>query len=96
VRYRNPGSDVRHVKYECNSLAVSPNPSHDFISLQSDCSDPISEIKVFNIMGEEVLIASANDINRVDVSGLKTGLYVIYTFDKNNSYLQTSKFIKRD
>ena len=54
------------------SIAVYPNPSSDFINIQSE--QPVLESKVYNELGQEVMIIPTGQ-TRVDISSLRPGMY---------------------
>ncbi len=74
-----------------NKFSVYPNPSSDFISINSNL---ISNIIVFNILGNKVLeIENYQQNNKIDVSKLENGIYFISINNIYNS--KTLKFIKK-
>jgi hypothetical protein len=58
-----------------NQLVVYPNPSADFIQIEST-EDQINQVKLYDIMGKLVFEQSINDTKyTMNVSQLSTGLY---------------------
>jgi serine protease len=81
-------------------ISVNPNPALNYIQLQSKCPEAnTATIKIYDIFGKivferENLITDNGYFNqRVDVSGLAIGSYVVY-IEYNNSEFIYSKFIK--
>ena len=73
-----------------NFFTLSPNPATDFISINTDL--PIEKITIFNMLGQIIMANPIRDNNRINVSDLQSGLYLI-TVSNGNSQ-QTSRFIK--
>lgn len=62
--------------FQSSFISLYPNPARDFIAI--DSSESISEIKVYNMLGE--LILEFNDTqktNSLDLTSLTPGLYFI-------------------
>ena len=55
------------------SLAIYPNPVKDVLNIASD--KPVHSIRIYNVYGTEVLRAA--DTNRIDVSHLPAGVYMV-------------------
>jgi hypothetical protein len=70
-------------------FSISPNPSNDFIYINSDLN--ITDIQIFDITGKLVTQIN-NDNNVIDVSNLRTGIYLLSVkTDKGNG---VSRFVK--
>ncbi len=81
-------------------ISISPNPVSNYIQLQAKSPQSYSaNIKVYDIFGKPVLvrdlILTDNGYfnQRIDVSGLSIGSYIVY-IEFNNSDFIYSKFIK--
>ena len=81
-------------------ISINPNPALNYIQLQSNCTESNSaNIKIYDLFGKVViqrdnLITDNGYFNqRVDVSDLPIGCYVVY-IEFNNSQFIYSKFIK--
>lgn len=62
---------------------IYPNPSSDFIKFSS--SEKIySEIYIYDLLGNTLKVLNNSD-NRIDVSDLKSGIYILSTNTENNS-----------
>jgi hypothetical protein len=73
-----------------NFFTLSPNPTTDFISINTDL--PIEKITIFNMLGQIIMANPIHDNNRINVSDLQSGLYLITVSNGNSE--QTSRFIK--
>ena len=56
-----------------NLLSVFPNPASDFLTISS--SQPIIQAEIYNLAGQLMLLKTG-PAQRLDTSGLKSGLYV--------------------
>jgi hypothetical protein len=73
-----------------NNLSIYPNPSSDFIKIQSNSSEK-KEIQIYNSIGQLLKITTISNNDIIDVSGFTNGIYFIRL--KNNPSLSL-KFIK--
>lgn len=69
-------------------LTVLPNPVHDYLELQG--AEAVSEVQIYDLSGQCVLRSCAQ---RVDVTTLPSGIYLLCATDKNGKAYQ-SKFVK--
>lgn len=88
--------DIEDFNYR--EIKIFPNPSNGVIKLFLP-NEFIEEItlKVYTITGAEVLnfIISSNDQNnKIDISNLKSGCYLL-NFIQNNEVIKTSKLVKK-
>jgi len=58
-----------------SKISVYPNPANDFLQISSD--EIISEVAVYNLIGKRVISSSKLVNNRLDVSNLSKGVYVL-------------------
>jgi len=73
IRFVDPiYQDVPLDKFENEKIKVFPNPTSDFISIQSQSE--ISQVYIINVNGSEVF-KQDGDIRSVDVSEFDSGLY---------------------
>lgn len=78
-----------------NQLAVYPNPSNGDIVVNT--SEPITNIQVFNTLGEVVIAENYSDqqaSKHIDLSDMPGGIYMIQVTLSNGTLL-TSKITKR-
>jgi len=76
--------------YKENYVKVFPNPANDFLNVE--CKLPDAELKVFNILGNEVTQAKISYKGQIDISNLNKGVYFIRL--QTESGIFTSRFIK--
>jgi hypothetical protein len=76
---------------EKNAVRVYPNPANDMVYVVSDFS--ITDIAITDVAGQVVYNSSNILNNSVDVSALKSGVYMISI--ATNSGIKTSRFIKK-
>jgi hypothetical protein len=89
VFYTIPGTvDVEEIstRIKGNEIFIYPNPTSDYIYLNSQSKAEITKIKIFSVLGVKMMEADYND--KIDVSELPTGVY----FLKYNSRFY--KFVK--
>ena len=59
-----------------DTAIVYPNPTTDWVNIQSD--EPIAEIELFSINGQKIKYwQSVNNISAINISELPTGLYLL-------------------
>ncbi|MEP3386249.1 MAG: T9SS type A sorting domain-containing protein, partial [Flavobacteriaceae bacterium] len=73
------------------TVRVSPNPVINTFSITGSASFKLKQAKVYNILSEEVL-SSTN--NQVDASSLPTGMYIL-KIESTDGKIQTKKIIKK-
>jgi DNA-binding beta-propeller fold protein YncE len=86
---------IREVKNAQNIFSLYPNPTKNTLNIQFKTEIKTAEIKILNVLGEEVLSESTNNssIATFDVSTFSNGVYYIQV--KTNNQLFTQKFIKQ-
>ncbi|MCC9073722.1 T9SS type A sorting domain-containing protein [Flavobacterium sp. F-65] len=76
------------------SLILYPNPSSDFIEINSSNEDKIDSIHVFDLNGKLVMnLSGYNNSNRIDISKLNQGTYIVEF--KLNGASVSKKIIKK-
>ncbi len=77
---------------EITNFSMFPNPALNELNIAAP--QTIDSIKMFNIMGQEVMAKSINATSdRLDVSGLTSGIYLVQVVAEGKT--GTYKFIKR-
>jgi hypothetical protein len=71
-------------------IQVYPNPANNILYIDSE--ERISRIVVYSITGEMIKEISQLEISMIDVSDLKTGVYVLSLFNENE-YQVTKKIV---
>ena len=73
-----------------STFRVFPNPSSDFINIQSEY--PIDRVEILDLKGVVVLASNVNP-ETIDVSSLRSGLYLIKVYQGETTRLQ--RFVKQ-
>jgi hypothetical protein len=74
-------------KASTHHIQVYPNPAKDIVFVSAEDRSTIHEIKVFSTTGQQ--ISDAHNISKIDVSGLKDGIYFLsihFADNKTQSY----------
>ena len=61
-----------------NKAKIYPIPSDNMIYISSE--EEIKEIKVFDVLGKEIMSFKQNNIDNISIENLKSGVYVIKLF----------------
>jgi len=78
-------------QFDANSFSVFPNPAHDSFSIAGNVA--IREAAVFNMLGQEVLRKTGNDLTmELSTSNLPTGQYLVKI--KSDTGQQIKKLVK--
>lgn len=80
---------VLSTELSSSSMIIYPNPATTFISIFLPNNEIIRNAKFYDINGKLVL---TEDFNKVDISILNSGVYIVKAHSSENSY--TSKFVK--
>jgi alpha-tubulin suppressor-like RCC1 family protein len=72
-----------------NKVALYPNPAKDIVTLQS--AKAISEVKIYSVTGSIVKYISKVSDNKINVSDLPAGVYIV----KINDSAESVKLIKK-
>ncbi|HAQ38752.1 MAG TPA: hypothetical protein DCX89_09620 [Saprospirales bacterium] len=84
----NDLTDTNDEAFSSPNILIFPNPARDYISF----SETISEVEIRSLDGK-LLTKSLYD-NRLDISNLVPGLYIIRVTDQNNS-IQVIRMVKQ-
>ena len=72
-------NDLEHQE---NEVKIYPNPTNDFLYFNS--SQKIISIIIYNEIGQEIKRVNSVSENKIDLSNLKSGLYIIKFLNMNN------------
>ncbi len=76
------------------NFKVYPNPATDYIILPQNNS--AQQAAIYNIAGQQIrLIDLQNGTERINISDLNRGLYLVQFLDKNKKKLHTTRLTKR-
>ena len=76
---------------ENNSVAIYPNPAHQFLTIHREISDGNTQIDITNIFGQQVLHTNLDDAQLshvVDISSLQTGVYFVSVSSVNQNIVK--------
>ena len=74
-----------------DAVTMYPNPVKNFLFIRS--SYPITRVQVFSLLGDLVKDELGNDVERINLSSLNSGIYMIKIF--SNQFFVTKKLIKK-
>ena len=72
-------------EFNQNSIRVYPNPVNDILNISSDSQ--LSEVKLFNVLQQEVLRTNSTQNTQLDLSSLNSGIYFLYVKGDNDAKL---------
>jgi hypothetical protein len=75
-------NDVKERLDDGSLINVYPNPAKDFIKLEATGA----EFQIFNLNGK--LLLSGTDTGRIDISGLKSGVYIVLSDHKYYKFVK--------
>lgn len=85
-----PNSTSRANAAQQDGIKIFPNPAHDFITIEN--TDKTSNISIFNSLGIEMQSQKICGSNRINISNLPKGMYVVkVTSSQEKNY--TTKLI---
>ena len=76
------------------SIIIAPNPASDYLNIYQKENHELN-VKLFDITGKNLLEKNINTAeNKLDVSFLPVGTYLVYVQDKLTNKTNTYKIIK--
>lgn len=93
----NVMSSNENLSFDEGSLALYPNPSYDFITLETADKNLGSEwsIEIIDLQGQRILsLPSYQHSDKIDVSGLQAGHYLLRVSTESNNYLTKMTVVK--
>ncbi|WP_179008342.1 T9SS type A sorting domain-containing protein [Winogradskyella forsetii] len=80
--------------FQDESFKISPNPSKNKLNIKLPRSSDNMTLEVFDVLGKRIHKSTISQLEAsIDVSGWKTGVYLVKVSDENES--QTKRFIKQ-
>ncbi len=76
---------------QLTNLAVYPNPAKDFVNIQHN-EVALQKIEIYSMNGQ-LIHSQSNNLERIDVNTLKSGLYIMKLYAANTS--KTIKLIRQ-
>jgi hypothetical protein len=80
------------VKLNDDNIQIYPNPVVDFIQINTPAEFSINKVKITDLNGK--IIYQNSKVNKINLSNLPKGNYLLTIFDKNNNSY-TKKIIKK-
>lgn len=77
-----------------NKLSVFPNPSTDWINVESKSLD-VTTIRIVDINGKTITDAKATETTTIFVKTFAAGLYYVQALNKANNVISTQQFVKQ-
>lgn len=84
-------SSVDNVK-NLSDVRVFPNPAHEYFQLSGDVN--VSQIKMYDILGQEVKTFAHQSNTQHTIGDLKSGMYFLNLLDAKNKVIKTLKINK--
>lgn len=84
------GNSINEINNQQESISFYPNPVNNLLTIDLLSRDNL-EVEILNLLGESIL--KVKNLNKIDVSALKNGVYFLKLFKGNNFYIR--KFIKQ-
>jgi len=76
------------IEFELEStFTLSPNPAKDYVNI-SISNDLETRIEIYDVLGKRVFIRKINTSMDIDLSSLKTGLYIFKFIQKDNTEIK--------
>lgn len=88
----NLTAPLSNTDFDKKAISVYPNPTNDFININGIENTPISQVIIMDMLGKKVLTTSQLETNKIDVSNLNSGIYMLLISSGNSQ--DTIKFIK--
>ena len=78
------------------AIRIYPNPAQDYITIQTDKTQKVASVKVYDIMGKSYELGIRNyELGlRVDFKTLSKGEYIIILYGEKGEVLKSEKIIK--
>ena len=70
-------------EFDQNDIRIYPNPVNDILNISSDRQ--LKEVKLFNVLQQEVLKIEPNQNGTLDISSLNSGIYFLHVYGDNDS-----------
>lgn len=88
--YKNGNTSSINNSLTNNKLSIYPNPANETLQINVPNNMEVKNAHILNANGQ--IVKEINNLDKVDVSNLPAGLYLIQA--TTNSYIITQKFIK--
>lgn len=88
----NTNTSVHFFKKEPNNIKFYPNPAQDYLIIEIDDEVFSSNVTICDIEGNVLISKKYSKNDKLDVSSLPDGMYILKVFSNNNIYIE--KFFK--
>lgn len=75
-----------------SKFAISPNPANEVLNIKSNQNTAILSVNIYNSIAQ-LVYSSFSNCSQLDVSNLKTGIYIVEILTENKVY--NNRFIKK-
>jgi hypothetical protein len=89
------GPALSNSEFEKEVLKIYPNPVTKALFIDHELNNEISNVSIFNQLGQKIKLICSDFINGVDVSELTEGIYFAQINFENQLASKTIKFIKK-
>jgi hypothetical protein len=79
--------------FNLKKITLFPNPAQNSFSIENSNNETIKTVFIYDYLGKEVLKQISNNNNKVDISNLVNGIYLVKIETEKGSF--TEKLIKR-
>ncbi len=69
---------------QSSNIRVYPNPASDLIRI--DSSEPFSEIAIFSLTGQQMMVIETFELNQINISHLPPGMYLLKIQHEDGGY----------
>lgn len=91
--YKNDLITFGSTQHKLIPVSIYPNPTTNFLTINAANDVIFDAVEIYNLKGQKIETFKLTPSNKIDVSSLQNGLYILKLFGNNNFY-GTSKFIK--
>lgn len=85
--------DVEENEYNPSGVKLFPNPVEDMLTLQLSEDIACEEVDIYSI-GGRLLKSQNSDLNKIDLSSLSQGVYIV-KIKLSNGYIYTEKVVRK-
>jgi len=93
-KYGNFPTGISSASSSHQSISVHPNPTQNWITIDSDASISVREFILYDLSGRKILERKILDSNKIDISNIPTALY-FYQIVDNMHRVYFGKLVKQ-
>ncbi len=95
VDINNTNTSTNYVNNVANKVKLFPNPAQEYLILEVENNEFYNDIVIYDVAGNLLIKKKHPDSNKIDISSLPDGLYIIKTYSGNdvcsNIFLKTNR-----